>query len=421
MHILSTILVLLIKVHQKTIEFVVRCLRNVSMNKIINSFYQKVYKSKIKRLVSPYKKNIKNNTITILKYDGIGDFILFLDAAKGLRNFYANKKIILSCPISVREIAKKTGCFDEIIVFRKNEFRFSKLKVAKKKASLLDCETLLHLSFSRDFTSEILASFIKANKKISVPYSYVFSAQDAKWTHSLYDVFLNVPLNIMCLQQNKLVLQELGDKDFKSAFPILPPIKNAHLFLPHNYFVLFVGGSTRIKKWNIEKYYTVVEYINSVADYKCILAGTEDDLEQESFFMNGNIEYYSYIGKTSLEELQTLISHAKFVIGNDTSAIHMAAALNVPSLCISSSASSNRFYPYVVDNVEHGCAPICIKSPCECEGCSFSPDTFLKCMSSSEKKFIKKCIADIEVKNVIKQVDILLGICKEKNNKKQRR
>ena len=97
----------MIKVHQKTIEFVVRCLRNVSMNKIINSFYQKVYKSKIKRLVSPYKKNIKNNTITILKYDGIGDFILFLDAAKGLRNFYANKKIILSCPISVREIAKK--------------------------------------------------------------------------------------------------------------------------------------------------------------------------------------------------------------------------------------------------------------------------------------------------------------------------
>ena len=110
MHILSTILVLLIKVYQKTIEFVVRCLRNVSMNKIINSFYQKVYKSKIKRLVSPYKKNIKNNTITILKYDGIGDFILFLDAAKGLRNFYANKKIILSCPISVREIDGEKIC-----------------------------------------------------------------------------------------------------------------------------------------------------------------------------------------------------------------------------------------------------------------------------------------------------------------------
>lgn len=365
----------------------------------------------------PRRRNINNNTITILKYDGIGDFILFLDVAKGLRAFYKDKKIILSCPISAKEIAEKTGYFDEVIVFRKKEFRYNKLKIAKKKAHLLDCETLLHLSFSRDFTSEILASFVSANKKISVPYSYVFSEQDAKWTHSLYDTFLKIPLNLMCLQQNKLVLQELGDKDFQASFPVLPPIKDTHLYLPHNYFVLFLGGSTRIKKWAVEKYYDVVKHINLITDYKCILAGTDDDLNQEKFFASGNIEYYSYIGKTNLDELQTLISSAKFVIGNDTSAIHMAAALNVPSICISSSASSNRFYPYIVDNIEDGCAPICVKSPCECEGCSFSPNTFLKCMSSSEKPFIKRCIAGIEVTDVIKQVDFLLEICKkEKRN-----
>lgn len=385
------------------------------MKKIVRSFYQKLYKAQIKRLISPHTKDIKNNTITILKYDGIGDFILILNAAKGLRALYRDKKIILSCPISVKEIAEKTGYFDEVIVFRKNEFRYSKLKIVKKKAHRLECETLLHLSFSRDFTSEILASFVSANKKISVPYSYVFSEQDAKWTHSLYDTFLNIPLNIMCLQQNKLVLQELGYRNFQASFPVLPAIKNTHMYLPTNYYVLFLGGSTRIKKWAVERYYAVAEYINSITEYKCVLAGTEDDLEQEKFFASGNIEYYSYIGKTNLEELQTLISSAKFVLGNDTSAIHMAAALNVPSICISSSASSNRFYPYIVDNTEDGCAPICVKSSCECEGCSFSPKTFLSCMPSLERPLIKKCIANIEVKDVIKQVDVLLGNDKEKN------
>lgn len=400
-----------------TILFIIQ--NFVSIENIMRSFFQKLYKAKIKRLISPPRKDIENNTVTILKYDGIGDFILFLDAAKGLRTLYKDKKVILSCPISVKEIAEKTNYFDEVIVFRKNEFQYSKLKIAKKKASLLECETLLHLSFSRDFTSEILASFVSANKKISVPYSYVFSKQDAKWTHSLYDAFLKIPLNIMCLQQNKLVLHELGDKNFQASFPVLPPIKNTHLYLPHNYFVLFLGGSTRIKKWDVEKYYIVVEYINSMTDYKCILAGTEDDLDQEKFFSSGNVEYYSYIGKTNLEELRYLISFAKFVIGNDTSAIHMAAALNIPSICISSSASSNRFYPYIVDNIEGGCAPICVKTSCECEGCSFSPNTFLRCMPSLEKPFIKRCIADIEVTDVIKQVDVLLGINKrEKINLK---
>ena len=43
------------------------------------------------------RKSVKG-VVTIVKYDGIGDFILFLDSAKGLRELYKDKKIILSCP-----------------------------------------------------------------------------------------------------------------------------------------------------------------------------------------------------------------------------------------------------------------------------------------------------------------------------------
>ena len=158
----------------------------------------------------------------------------------------------------------------------------------------------------------------------------------------------------------------------------------------------------------------IAEYIDKNTNYRCVLAGNEGDLAQEQPFRQGQIEYCSYVGKTSLEDLQALIGSASFVVGNDTSAIHMAASLGVPSLCVSSSASSNRFYPYIVDNTEGGCAPRFVKKHCDCEGCSFSPKTYLSCLEGNYSNATKKCIAQIEVDEVLHQVIALLKELEEK-------
>ena len=86
----------------------------------------------------------------------------------------------------------------------------------------------------------------------------------------------------------------------------------------------------------------------------------------------------------------------------------MAGAMSVPCLCISSAASSNRFYPYVVDNGENGFSPMYVKKRYDCEGCSFSPDTFLKCMPGINDSSVKRCIADVGIDEVIEKTQELL-------------
>ena len=145
-------------------------------------------------------------------------------------------------------------------------------------------------------------------------------------------------------------------------------LEDNHLYVPENdYYILFLGGSTSAKKWSVANYYKIAEQVDKRTNYTCVLAGTAEEKAQEAYFLDRYLNFYSYIGKTNLEELQKLIENAKFVIGNDTSAIHMAAALGVPSVCVSSSASSNRFYPYDVDN-NNGVAPICVKKDVPCKG-----------------------------------------------------
>ena len=89
-------------------------------------FFKTVKKAKKLSL----KRQSVKGVVTVLKYDGIGDFILFLDAAKGLRELYKDKKLILSCPKAVKEIAEQSGYFDEVICISrivKQFYRFSKI------------------------------------------------------------------------------------------------------------------------------------------------------------------------------------------------------------------------------------------------------------------------------------------------------
>ena len=347
------------------------------MNKITKFFRDTAFLNKIKKYSKQaQKRQAVKNTVTIIKYDGIGDFILFLDAAKGLRELFKDKRLLLSCPLAVKEIAESSGYFDEVIVFSKPQFQPISFEEVKEKTKLLDCELLIHASVSRDFSAEALASLIKANKKVSMPYTFLFDKKAQKQVFSQYDEVLNIPLNLMTLKQNSMLVNLLGYKDFKSAIPEIK-VTNYNIPLPDNYYVLFLGGSSYIKQWGVKNWYETAKYIHKKYNYKCVLLGNENELLQEEYFKNhGEVPYYSYVGKTSVSELIYVISKAKFVIGNDTCAIHISAGVKVKSLCVASSASGNRFYPYETD-IESEYKPICLRKKLDCEGCSFNKQTFI--------------------------------------------
>ena len=52
------------------------------------------------------------------------------------------------------------------------------------------------------------------------------------------------------------------------------------------------------------------------------------------------------VGKTKVVELACIISRSRLVVGNDSSAVHIAAATHVPSLCITRLCEHKRFVPY---------------------------------------------------------------------------
>jgi len=57
-------------------------------------------------------------------------------------------------------------------------------------------------------------------------------------------------------------------------------------------------------------------------------------------------------GKTTIAQLVELIRNASLLIGNDSAAIHMAAATQTPSVCILGGGHYGRFLPYQPESRE---------------------------------------------------------------------
>jgi ADP-heptose:LPS heptosyltransferase len=206
----------------------------------------------------------------------------------------------------------------------------------------------------------------------------------------------------MALEINAKMLRALGFESFKSSTPIINA-PNEDLIIPKNYFIGFMGGSSIVKRWRVDRWYEVAKHVAKVTGYDCVLAGDTEELSQESYFRDKNeFKYYNYIGKTTLNELIYLISKAKFVLGNDTSAIHIASSVKVKSLCVSSAASGERFYPYKADNLS-GYEPDFIRKKVDCEGCSFDKDSFIKCVKGKTNDPLKHCLRDISASDFIEK------------------
>lgn len=75
-------------------------------------------------------------------------------------------------------------------------------------------------------------------------------------------------------------------------------------------------------------------------------------------------------GKTSLPEFCELVRRAQFLVGNETSAIHIAAAVGTPSICLLGGGHFGRFVPY--PSGMPGSSPEPVYEPMPCFGCSWN-------------------------------------------------
>ncbi len=359
--------------------------------------------TKFKRI---YNKS-DTNCVVIIKQDGIGDFVLFEPAALELRQYYADKKIILCCGNLVRSLALSSNLFDEVICFSRKDFELKQIIKTYKKISKIKSDILLHPTQPRTVEAEIMAFWINAKQKIaSLGEAGALPLTLKKKFDNIYDKLIDTGEQNMTLIQSANFVRGIGDVSYKCSLPKISEVHNFPIYLPKEFYVVFLGGSTFNKLWPPERFYKVAEYISQNTSWDCIVCGTDIDREQEEEFRSqGPLNFYSFVGKTNLEELIYIISKSKLVLGNDTCAIHIANAVNVQSICVRGQFSGNKFYPYVVEELDsESVYPISVSSDPDCKWCTLKNGGY-SCLSGNYHAHKKvDCLLNVQVSDVIQAI-----------------
>ena len=75
----------------------------------------------------------KKNSVLIIKFGGLGDFILSVEPFYSIRQHHKNENLILLTEKFYSEIAQKTGWFEKIITINRSLFYLSDKRQIKKK------------------------------------------------------------------------------------------------------------------------------------------------------------------------------------------------------------------------------------------------------------------------------------------------
>ncbi len=92
---------------------------------------------------------MQEEKILIIKFGGLGDIILSLDAIFSIYCHHKNNKIVLLTEKPFKSIFTKTGFFEEVLIIKRSLFYLFDIKQIRKKTMSYDFSHVYDLQTSR--------------------------------------------------------------------------------------------------------------------------------------------------------------------------------------------------------------------------------------------------------------------------------
>ncbi|MFZ4522232.1 MAG: glycosyltransferase family 9 protein [Bacteroidales bacterium] len=117
--------------------------------------------------------------------------------------------------------------------------------------------------------------------------------------------------------------------------------------LPQKFAALFPGAQLPFRRWSTGNFAAVCDFLKEKYDLDIVILGGQSDHKLAIEIMRKSKGKISDLtGKTPLVHLPAVIAQAKILITNDTMAVHIGAAMGVPTVVVSQMNHYGRFVPY---------------------------------------------------------------------------
>lgn len=272
----------------------VRWIRSVYKNTVRKAKYLK-FRIKGRTLKWPVR-------ILLTRYGGLGDILLSTPAIHALKKMYPRAFVVFDTNQAGKELLEGNPDIDRITVNSADCIRSS-------------FDWHWHLTYEYFPELHIIDGYLR-------------------WIGRNTSVSNNEKKPIIVLSES--------DKKFAREFIESCGISNNELVMG-----LQVQAGRENRRWSLESFSEVVDYVSSKHNAKIIEFGTK-----EQPYLGKGI---NLVGKCGIKESAAVLSRCSFLLCNDSFFLHVAGALNVPVVAIFGPASPDKRLPF--NNISRGIWP----------------------------------------------------------------
>jgi heptosyltransferase-2 len=348
--------------------------------------------------------------ILINALSGIGDAFMFSPALSVLKKHVPDARIdMLVMYPQVKEIYGLNKNVEKVffIDFLNQSKMKSLIQVLKLRKNKYYASINVYPSNRKEYN--LINFLLGAKKRIAVRYSH-FSRSNLDFLNNCLKDEVKDRHNV--LENFDLIkfLAPGAKEDEAGGCEIEIDIENevkATEFLIDNlltdkFLVGFHAGSATLKghinkRWAAEKFVKTAKLLHEKFMARILLFGTESDVNEK---IHNEIKSFAFIPNPgNILQSLSIMERCKLFISNDTSLMHIAAGLNIPTVAIFGYTNYKELYPWKNKHV-------IVRKELECSPCFFNSPRPVQCIYSGEEEF--KCKKTIEVEEVVEAAEKLI-------------
>lgn len=270
-------------------------------------------------------RNLKN--ILVIKLGALGDFVQAFGPFNAIRRARPKAHITLLTTAPFKELAEKSGWFDDVWVDDKPK-RIGQYFALRQKLRAGKFDMVFDLQ-----TSDRSALYWRMMWPGQPALSGIAGGASHPHANPNRD-------RMHTLDRQREQLEMAGISKFPEPRLNWADADLSAFDLPKDFALIVPGGAPHRpeKRWTVKGFSDLANHLVST-DLTPVLIGTDADAEWTAAIAKSCPVAVDLTGKTSLFELAGLARRAELAIGNDTGPMHMTAALGCRSVVLYSHAS----------------------------------------------------------------------------------
>jgi ADP-heptose:LPS heptosyltransferase len=301
-----------------------------------------------------------SDTVLILKFDQLGDYIIARNFLLRIRDYapYKSKRIVLCANVALRDFIQTydATAYDEFIWIDRaqllNEIgaRFAILRQVKRMGSQTAIQCMYGLeSFSADCVMRASGARERFGRWIhhdttagepegrKVRLGYKFYTPIVEHDQVIFDFYRHRSLFSVVLPGI-----DLPKNTRLTPIPVpLPQIKGP-------FAILMPGASDAFREWPPDRFARVARHLFEARGLRILVLGTKSESSKALAIQQAApaVAVENLCGQLTLPQVVYLMSQCVVGVTNDSGGIHLLAALNKPGVAVSNCFSFGFFHPY---------------------------------------------------------------------------